>query len=303
MGNDGGSIPKRRELVKEAAKNPTTAQLKETKLEKEGYHWTTDPLTNKLLREPIVSDCRGTLYNKDAVLEFLLPSSDPDDDAAAQRRAEGERLLGDTVKGLRDVVEVRFERDPDAPASEARWICPITNKQLGPGVKAVYLVPCGHAFEAVVVKEVGETKCLQCNEAYAPNDVIPIIPTSELDIARLELRMKTLKEKGLTHSLKKAPGSKKKRKNGGEKADAEEKGSKSVSSKSDKTNGSKADGIKNSSTASLTAKVLEEEDGRNKRRKLAQTTNLKGLFSSQDPSKPSGKSSDFMTRGFSISNK
>lgn len=59
-------------------------------------------------------------------------------------------------------------------------------------------------------------------------------------------------------------------------------------------------GIKNASTASLTAKVLEEQDQRNKRRKQEGNENLKGLFSSRDSKKLSGTSSDFMTRGFSI---
>jgi hypothetical protein len=55
MGNDGGSIPTRRELVKEAAKALTAAQLKEAQIEQQEYGWTTDPLTRKPLSRPIVS--------------------------------------------------------------------------------------------------------------------------------------------------------------------------------------------------------------------------------------------------------
>lgn len=130
----------------------------------------------------------------------------------------------------------------------------------------------------------------QCNEAYAPNDVIPIIPTTEENIARLQLRAKTLKEKGLTHSLKKA-GGKKKRKNGEGEEKAEEKKEKRAAT---------ADGIKNSATASLTAKVLAEQEERNKRRKMESNDNLKSLFSSKDPKRPMGKNNDFMSRGFNI---
>jgi hypothetical protein len=305
MGNDGGSIPKRRELVKEAAKNPTSAQLKETLQEQQAYLWTTDPLTNTPLRAPIVSDCNGVLYNKASILEFLLPG---DDDAGA-KKTEAEKVLAGAVRGLRDVVEVRFERDPEAGAGEDKWVCPITNKPLGPGAKAVYLVPCGHAFSGVAIREVADEKCLQCNEAYAPNDVIQILPTSEVDLARMGLRIKTLKEKGLTHSLKKAPGSKKRKKNGhAEKENtdvvAEDVAPKLISASASGTstpvNGAQKgiNGIKNASTASLTAKVLEEES--HKKRKLMKNDNLKSLFSSRDQTKPTGKSSDFMTRGFSI---
>ncbi len=57
-------------------------------------------------------------------------------------------------------------------------------------------------------------------------------------------------------------------------------------------------GIKNAATASLTAKVLEEEKEKHKRRKLGGNDNLKSLFSS-DNGVPK-KNGDFMTRGFSI---
>lgn len=56
--------------------------------------------------------------------------------------------------------------------------------------------------------------------------------------------------------------------------------------------------IKNEGTASLTAKVLAEQEDRNKRRKMAPNENLKTLFSSSNG--VAGKQSDFMTRGFTI---
>ena len=80
------------------------------------------------------------------------------------------------VKGLRDVVEVRFqledESKPSGGAEASKGICPITKKRLGPGVKAVYLVPCGHAFLQSVVMEMPEENCLQvsCATAYLRDD-------------------------------------------------------------------------------------------------------------------------------------
>ena len=55
--------------------------------------------------------------------------------------------------------------------------------------------------------------------------------------------------------------------------------------------------IKNAATASLTAKVLAEEQERTKRRKMEPNENLKSLFSSGNAKHKDG---DFMTRGFSI---
>jgi len=303
------SIPTRRELVKEAARNPTTAELKESRQEQQEYLWSTDPISRRPLTRPIVSDSGGRLYNKDTIIEHLLPS---DDDRG---KAEAEKILQGAVKSLRDVVEVQFELDTsDMSGNKETWVCPITNKTVGPGAKAVYLVPCGHAFAGAAVKEVSGERCLQCNEPYASNDVIPILPTDETDIARLSLRLQTLKEKGLAHSLNKAPGSSKKRK---KIADAEEKqanGEATATKWKDERNDADdaqapqlvpaskvpGSGIQNASTASLTAKVLQEQEARNKKRKMAGNDNLNSLYSSRDPAKPTAKNSDYMSRGFSI---
>ncbi|KAK3080803.1 hypothetical protein LTS18_012963 [Coniosporium uncinatum] len=328
MGNDGGrqvvvtsqnllllvlthpySIPTRRELVKEAARNPTTAELKETRQEQQEYLWSTDPISRRPLTRPIVSDSAGKLYNKDTIIEHLLP---PEDDRS---KAEAEKIIQGAVKSLRDVVEVQFEVDAsDTSSKKETWVCPITNKTIGPRAKAVYLVPCGHAFAGAAVKEISGEKCLQCNEPYASNDVIPILPTGETDIARLSLRAQTLQEKGLTHSLKKASGSSKKRKKNADVEENQANGvatvvkSKGTANNSDDSEAPKLgptskvsdSGIKNASTASLTVKVLQEQEARNKKRKLAGNDNLNSLYSSRDPTKPMAKNSDYMSRGFSI---
>ncbi|OAL49417.1 DUF602-domain-containing protein [Pyrenochaeta sp. DS3sAY3a] len=330
MGNDGGSIPKRNELVKEAAKALTAAQIKEAQTEQQEYGWTTDPLTRKPLARPVVSDGAGVLYNKESIIEYLL--KEEGGEKAEMRKVGGVKgtveggfselgTFGDRVKGLKDVVEVNFEistAESEGNGRGERWVCPITGNALGPGTKAVYIVPCGHAFAGSVVKEVNETTCLTCSEPYAENDVIPILPTAPTDIARLNLRLKTLKEKGLTHALKKAPGSKKRKKNidkdanseaaenGAKTSDEDKKSSDPEKTKLDKqskaTNGA-SNGIKNASTASLTRKVMEEQEERNKRRKLAQNDNVNSLFS-KGQSKPGlGNSADYMTRGFSIGKK
>ena len=167
MGNDGGSIPKRRELVKEAAKALTAAQIKEAQTEKQEYGWSTDPLTRKPLAQPIVSDAAGILYNKDSIIEYLL-KDDEDADKAEMRKIGGVKgtveggfaelgTFGDRVKGLKDVVEIKFEATED---KGEKWVCPITGTLLGPNAKAVYIVPCGHAFAGSVVREVAGSVCL-----------------------------------------------------------------------------------------------------------------------------------------------
>lgn len=318
MGNDGGSIPTRRELVKNAARNPNTSELKATQQEAQTHHWTYCPLSNRPLAPPVVSDCAGTLYNKDAILEQLLPK---ENDVPASIIKEKEDILQGRVKGLRDVVEVKFTVSKEG--KDEKRICPITSKELGPNTKSVYLVPCGHAFSEVAIREVAGDRCIECNEAYTSENVISILPLAKEDIARLAARAAKLKEAGLTHSLKKAPNGKKRKKH----ADAEttlegkhqtngpvepisektetrstENGASIAQSKKG-TSAPLSTGIKNAATASLTAKVLDEQEERNKRRKLGLNDNLKGLFSSTGYSAQAHKGGDFMTRGYSLPKK
>ncbi|KAK5128322.1 hypothetical protein LTR85_002989 [Meristemomyces frigidus] len=300
MGNDGGSIPTRRELVKEAARNPSASQVKESQQEQQAYHWTTDPISHKPLAQPVVSDSSGKLYNKETILEYLVEGA---------RKEEADSVTQGAIKSLKDVVEVKFEVDDEASAKANHqvWKCPVTGDRLGPGSKAAYLVPCGHAFSGSAIKEVSGGKCLTCETEYASNDVIPILSVATTDAVRLSLRAKTLQEKGLSHSLKKAAGGKKRKKKdevsefmsdaaGGKKAGTKHVAPKVSNGTHDTAASSMA--INNASTASLTAKVLEEQD-RAKKRKL-ENENVRSLFSSRDQSKPIGKSSDFMTRGFSV---
>ncbi len=313
MGNDGGSIPTRRELVKEAARVPNASEVKATQVEAQTYAWSNCPLSNKPLIPPIVSDSGGTLYNKDAILEHLLPK---DDDVPAAAIKEKEDILQGRVKGLRDVVEVKFTYSKEG--KEETKICPITSKELGPNTKSVYLVPCGHAFSEVAIREVAGGVCVECNEPYTPENIITILPLAKEDVEKLAARAQKLKETGLTHSLKKAPGSKKRKKHAekdSEVAHVKEHGVNGSSEKSksklgEESNGTSKDhsahvssGIKNNATASLTAKVLGEQEERNKRRKLGLNDNLKSLFSSSGYSAQTHKSGDFMTRGYSIPKK
>lgn len=132
------------------------------------HFWTTCPLSHEALKRPIVSDCVGNLYNKDAVLRFLLPG---DDVEGISSKADCESILCGRVKGLRDVVELKVEVDSERDSQtqgggggvdkRESWVCPVTARVLGPGVKSVYLVPCGHVFAEEAVRQLKEDKCLQ----------------------------------------------------------------------------------------------------------------------------------------------
>jgi hypothetical protein len=303
--------------------------VKAAQLESQTHAWTYCPLSQRPLAAPIVSDCAGTLYNKDAVLEYLLPA---DDSAEDPTKTDHEEILAGRIKSLRDVVEVKFQTEKNDAGKGEKWICPITSKELGPHTKAVYLVPCGHTFSENAIKEVAGDTCLQCNEPYKPEDVISILPLAKEEVSRLADRIRRLKEMGLTHSLKKAPGGKKRKKltdteaveptttvvrtDGAESLGIEKLRSRLAEvDQIPRSNGgisapqsrsgtaTPSGGIKNAATASLTARVLDEQEERNKRRKLGLNDNLKSLFSNTGSNGASQKGGDFMTRGYSIPKK
>ena len=158
MGNDGGSIPTRRELVKSSAAALSTTQVKEIQTEQQEHYWSTCALSHQPLRLPVTSDALGTLYNKAEVLNYLLAlgrQGGQVEKVELERRGEA---FKDRLRGLRDVVEVQFHTE--GAGKSQRWICPVTGKPLGPGTRAVYVVPCGHAFGETVLKEMPGEACL-----------------------------------------------------------------------------------------------------------------------------------------------
>ena len=144
--------------MKEAARDPSTTQTKEIQHEQQEHYWRYCALSSRPLSSPVVSDSLGVLYNKDAVIESLIASGS---DSADRRASE------DRIGSLKDVVEVKFVSEVNSDTTNERqspsskWVCPVSNKTLGPGAKAVYLVPCGHAFSSSAVKEITGNVCLQ----------------------------------------------------------------------------------------------------------------------------------------------
>ncbi|KAI0855731.1 Rtf2 RING-finger-domain-containing protein [Xylaria cubensis] len=282
MGNDGGSIPKRRELVKEAARLPTTSELKATALESLAHAWTTCPISSEPL-DPnnTVVDYRGRLYNYETVLRCLLPS-DADDAAAAeddketQSSQEAVEFARSGIRSLKDVVKLKFS----LRRGDGVRICPLALKELGPGAHAVYIVPCGHVFTEIVMRELNAaderrdvSSCTQCGEDFAVRDMVPILPENEAEVEKCNKRMEELRALGLTHNLKKDKSNgKKKRKAAAEEADNGTNGDNNKATSEKKRKRDRDDissRINNSMTATLTAKVLAEQDERNRQRKLA----------------------------------
>ncbi|KAH9990493.1 Rtf2 RING-finger-domain-containing protein [Russula vinacea] len=103
MGNDGGSIPDRRDLVRNKPKAEQADKANQTRA-----RWFFCALSKRPLQEPIVSCDLGKLYNKDAVIEFLLDRS---------AFGDGEEICRH-IRSLKDVKTL--ELTPNAtPKSDA----------------------------------------------------------------------------------------------------------------------------------------------------------------------------------------
>ncbi|KAG7091197.1 hypothetical protein E1B28_010248 [Marasmius oreades] len=196
MGNDGGSIPDRRDLVKTKAKAEQADKANQTRA-----RWFFCALSKRPLQEPIVSCALGKLYNKDAILEYLLDKS---------TYGDGERICGH-IRSLKDVKTLNLTPNP-APASgsttaerndKARFICPLSLKEMSGSQPFVYIWTCGCVFSQAGLKTMGKSKekeeqdgetseldvCPQCAAKYTLKDDVLFLNPSPVEEEKMQEAM------------------------------------------------------------------------------------------------------------------
>ncbi|GFE54225.1 replication termination factor 2 [Babesia ovis] len=172
MGGDGGSIPGRIDLVrtsgytfvrnlggmgyspntqmKTADEHLTTAQIKDLR-------WKTCSLSQEPLSRPIMACRVGLLYNKEAVIKYML--------------AKKPLVTMQHTKNLKDFKEVNFGVD-----TTRSFICPITYTEFCGANRAVLIWKCGCCISEKAFKELmkcqtsqGEAVCPNCNATFMYN--------------------------------------------------------------------------------------------------------------------------------------
>jgi len=182
MGGDGGSIPTRTDLVKIREKKKDTDPLVLVRI-----GWKYCSMSSQILNEPIVADDLGNLYNKEAVLKYLM-----------SKKPEPQFLH---IRNLKDVVTLKLQVNPsltDADKKDMvkegedkfipRWVCPITRVDTNGKNKFVALRSCGCVMSERGLREVPSSVCLVCAKPYTAADLLPLVPApNELEEARARM--------------------------------------------------------------------------------------------------------------------
>ncbi|XP_073165402.1 replication termination factor 2 isoform X2 [Lepidochelys kempii] len=157
MGCDGGTIPKRHELVKGPRKVEKVD--KNAELVAQWYYCT---LSQEELRRPIVACELGRLYNKDAIIEFLLDKSS--DKSLVQAASY--------IRSIKNVTELNLADNPAWKGDKgntkgdkyddiqcARFICPVVGLEMNGRHRFCFLRNCGCVFSERALKEIKTEVC------------------------------------------------------------------------------------------------------------------------------------------------
>ncbi|KAM6979437.1 replication termination factor 2 [Aplochiton taeniatus] len=204
MGCDGGTIPKRHELVKGPKKVEKVDKNAEL-----AAKWKYCALSTEKLRRPIVACELGRLYNKDAVIEYIL------DKTAERPNSE----VVTHIRGIKDVKELQLT---DNPAWEGEttntkgdryedmncgmFICPVVGLEMNGKHKFCYLQKCGCVFSERAMKEVKTEICHKCGDPFQNTDLVVLNGTKEeVDKLRQKMEEKRVKAKVKKSKKSKVP--------------------------------------------------------------------------------------------------
>lgn len=201
MGCDGGTIPKRHELVKGPKKVEKVDKNAEL-----AAKWKYCALSQEKLRRPIVSCDLGRLYNKDAVIEYIL------DKTAERPNTE----VATHIRGIKDVKELNLTDNPSWEGEGrntkgdryedmhcAMFICPVVGLEMNGKHKFCYLQTCGCVFSDRALKEVKTEICHKCGDPFQDGDMVVLNGTKE-EVDKLRGRMVEKRTKAKSKKSKKS---------------------------------------------------------------------------------------------------
>ncbi|CAK9808277.1 Replication termination factor 2 [Anthophora plagiata] len=182
MGCDGGTIPRRDELVR--VKKKPEQKDKEAEL---AFKWRHCTIKQLPLQPPVVGCALGHLYSKESVLEGLLDRSTLPESAQH-------------IKTLKDVKNLNLTSNPAFEGNKAKkgdcytdegkspYICPIIGLEMNGKYKFCFLWSCGCVMSERALKEVKSKICHQCQQPFTETDIV-IINAEGDDLKLMEKNM------------------------------------------------------------------------------------------------------------------
>lgn len=161
--------------------------------------WFYCALSKKLLSQPVVSCELGKLYNKEAIVEYLLDKS---------VYGDGQKICGH-IRSLKDVKELKLTPNPsfkqlsgldsDSMLSNAPFLCPITLKEMNGKQRFVYLPKTGIVASESGLRSMNNGSktghCPETGAEYNVDELITLNPSREEEEAMKEqLYAKRLKQ-------------------------------------------------------------------------------------------------------------
>ncbi|XP_053675636.1 replication termination factor 2 [Anopheles nili] len=193
MGCDGGTIPRRDELVR-LKKKP---EQKDKDSERQ-FRWKHCALTQLKLQQPIVMCGLGRLYSKQNVIEALLDKEKITESCAH-------------IKSLKDIKNLNLTANPAYNESKddksSPYICALIGLEMSGQFRFVALWTCGCVFSERALKEVKDKVCSVvsiCQTPYTEEDVI-ILNGTETEMEQMRVKMEARNVR--TKSAKKSKGS------------------------------------------------------------------------------------------------
>ncbi|XP_013392986.1 protein RTF2 homolog [Lingula anatina] len=211
MGCDGGTIPRRDELVRMKKKPEQKDKDMAT-----AAKWQHCALTQEKLRAPIVACELGRLYNKEAVIEFLLDKSKFEGASSSQH-----------IKGLKDVRELKLTENPAFTKEVAekgnayidmqlsKYICPVVGLEMNGRYNFCFPWSCGCVVSERAMKEVKSENCHKCGKPFKSDDVVVLNGNEEeveqmkknMEHRRLQAKLEKKAKKSGKHKASAAVGS------------------------------------------------------------------------------------------------
>ncbi|CAG5979089.1 replication termination factor 2 isoform 2-T2 [Menidia menidia] len=199
MGCDGGTIPKRHELVKGPKKVEKVDKNAEL-----AAKWKYCALSQEKLRRPIVSCELGRLYNKDAIIEYLL------DKSAERPNTE----VVSHIRGIKDIKELNLTDNPEWEGERrstkgdryedihcGMFICPVVGLEMNGKHRFCYLQTCGCVFSDRALKEVKAEICHKCGEPFKDDTIVVLNGTKE-EVEKLREKMEDKRAKSKSNKKK-----------------------------------------------------------------------------------------------------